>query len=145
MNIDLQKLNYTDKIDINEKISYNEEYLINSDIVSLDNVNVIGNITYDIEDNYVVNLNVNGIMMLHDAINNEIIPYEFAIEIEEILEKSLKSLDLIEFLWHYIVLEVPLRYTLCEDSHQEGNDYRVISEEEYEKTSNNPFKDFHLE
>lgn len=145
MNIDLQKLNYTDKIDINEKISYSEEYLKNSDIVSLNDVTVDGNITYDIEDNYVVNMNVNGVMMLHDAINNEVIPYEFAIEIEEILEKSLKSLDLIEFLWHYIVLEVPLRYTLCEDSRQEGNDYRVISEEEYEKTSNNPFKDFHLE
>ena len=80
----------------------------------------------------------------NDAITYEVIPYEFTIDIEENLGNSLKSLDLIEFLWHYIVLEIPLRYTVSDETIIETNDYRVISEEEY-NNKNNPFKDFYLE
>ena len=64
--------------------------------------------------------------------------------IEENLGNSLKSLDLLEFLWHYIVLEIPLRYTVSEQVPIENENYRVISEEEY-NNKNNPFKDFFLE
>ena len=71
----------------------------------------------------------------------DIIPYDFVVEIEETLENSVKTLDLIEFLWHYIVLEVPLRFTNSETNYVENENYRIISEEEYSK-KNNPFKDF---
>ena len=61
------------------------------------------------------------------------------------LTNSCKSLDLIEFLWHYIVLEIPLRFTTSDASLEIKNDgYQVISEEEY-KNNNNPFKDFFKE
>ena len=144
MQINLQELNYKDEILINDKIVIPLEYLSNSDIIRINYVTVTGNIKYDLEDNYIIKLEVNGQMILHDALTFEEVPYDFSIDIEEILEKSCKSIDLIEFLWHYIVLEIPLRYTLSNlELEVKNNDYQVISEEEYE--DKNPFKDFFKE
>ena len=139
--IDLQKLNYLEKIDINEEVEIPNEYLDNTDIVSLSKIKTNGTITFDANEDYLIKLNISGTMSLHDSITYDIIPYDFEVEIEETLEKSVKTLDFIEFLWHYIILEVPLRYTNTEGAHIEKEGYRVISEEEYSK-KNNPFKDF---
>ena len=139
--IDLQKLNYLDKIDINEEIEIPKDYLENTDIVELSSIKVNGNITLDTEENYLIKLDVSAIMKLHDSITYDLVDYPFTINIEETLENSLKTLDLIEFLWHYIVLEVPLRFTNSEVDLIENENYRIISEEEYSK-KNNPFKDF---
>lgn len=139
--IDLQKLNYLEKIDINEEVEIPKEYLENTDIVSLSKVKTIGTIIFDPEDNYLIKLDISGVMELHDSVTYDIIPYEFSVNIEETLENSEKTLDLIEFLWHYIVLEVPLRFTNSETNYVENENYRIISEEEYSK-KNNPFKDF---
>ena len=139
--IDLQKLNYLEKIDINEEIEIPESFLENTDIVSLSKIKTIGNISFDINSDYLIKLDISGTMNLHDSVTFDIIPYDFSVNIEETLEKSEKTLDLIEFLWHYIVLEVPLRFTNSEEKRIENENYRVISEEEYSK-KNNPFKDF---
>ena len=139
--IDLQKLNYLDKINISEEIEIPKEYLENTEIVSLSKIKTNGNITLDMEGNYLVKIDISGTMSLHDSVTYDIIPYEFMVNIEETLENSLKTLDLIEFLWHYIVLEVPLRFTNSETKYVETENYRIISEEEYSK-KNNPFKDF---
>ena len=141
MNINLTDLSYQDKIKIDEIISYDKEYLKNSDIKSLDNVKVNGEIFKDYENNTAVNLKVEGVMMIVDAITGEDVPYEFSIEIEENLENSLKTLDLIEFLWHYIVLEIPIRYTTS-DTKVLKDKYKDIYDEEEIHEVNNPFKDF---
>ena len=143
MTIDLNKLVYTDKIDINEKISYNDDYIKNNDIKKLENVNVSGKIFKDYEENTVVKLDVVGTMYLIDAITTLEVPYDFKIEIEEILENSQKTLDLIEFLWHYIVLEVPIRFTLS-DIKELKNTYENVFEEG-EETKNNPFEEIFKE
>ena len=96
MIIDLNKLIYSDKILVDEQISYDDKYLNGTDIKKLDNVKVIGSIYKDYEENTVTKLDVVGIMYLVDAITTDIVPYNFSIEIEEILENSLKTLDLIE-------------------------------------------------
>ena len=140
--IDLQKLNYSDTITVDEEVIIPKEYYENTDIVELFNVKVKGNITFSNEDDYLVQLDVVGTMKLHDSITFDLIDYNFTINIEETLENSLKTLDLIEFLWHYIVLEVPLRFTNSEISSVENENYRIISEEEYRR-NNNPFKDFY--
>ena len=139
--INLEELNYKDEIVINEKVVFSRNYYENTDIIRLEDVLVNGKITTDIEYNYIINLDVSGVMYLHDSITFEEIPYPFTIKIEESLENSLKTLDLIEFLWHYIILEVPMRFTNSEISNIETDNYRVISEEEYVK-KNNPFRDF---
>lgn len=145
MEINLQELNYKDKIIIDKKVLIPSDYLKDTEIINLSEVSVKVNIQYDIEDNYVINLEAKGQMMINDAITFDVVPYDFVINIEENLENSCKSLDLIEFLWHYIVLEIPLRYTVsCESLEIKNDDYQVISEEEY-KNNNNPFKDFFKE
>lgn len=143
--IDLQKLNYLEEIDINQEIEIPNSFLDNTDIVSLSKIKAIGIIRFDTEDNYLININLFGIMTLHDSLTYELIEYPFNINVEESLENSLKTLDLIEFLWHYIVLEVPLRFTNSEINYLENDNYRVISEEEYNNKKNNPFKDFFSE
>ena len=127
-------------INIDENVEIPKEYYENTDIINLSKIKTVGNITLK-EEGYFINLDVSGVMDLHDSITYDIIPYEFMVNIEETLENSIKTLDLIEFLWHYIVLEVPLRFTNSETSYIENENYRVISEEEYSK-KNNPFKDF---
>ena len=144
MIIDLNQLLYKDKIEIDETINYKEDYLKNTDILELNDVKVSGIIKNDYEENTVVNLNVLGTMYLTDAITLEKVPYKFEIEIEEILENSLKTLDLIEFLWHYIVLEIPIRYTTSDVSKLKST-YEDVFEEEDAKEVNNPFKDFFKE
>lgn len=142
--IDLKRLNYEKEIKISEEVVIPLEYLDNTDIVSLSKIKVEGNITYNLSEEYLVKLNVSGTMQLHDAITYEICDYPFTISIEETLENLAKTLDLIPFLWHYIILEVPLRFTNSEIDRIENENYRVISEEEYQK-KNNPFSDFFLE
>ena len=139
--IDLLKLNYLDEIVIDEEVEIPNNYLENTDIVSLTKVKTKGNITLDSENNYIIKLDVNASMKLHDSITFKEIPYYFTFKIEETLENSLKTLDLIEFLWQYIILEVPLRFTTSKIDSIETDNYRIISEEEYSK-KNNPFKDF---
>ena len=142
--IDLQKLNYLEEIEINEEVEIPDEYYQDTDIVSLSLIKTCGNITINQDDNYLINLDITGTMDLHDSITYDIIPYEFSINIEETLENSNKTLDLILFLWHYIVLEVPMRFTKSEFNSIKNENYQVISEEEYNK-KNNPFKDFFVE
>lgn len=144
MQIDLNKLIYQDKILIDETIDYSKEYLENTDIISLDNVKVQGSIYIDYEKNNVIELNVNGTMILTDAITTEPVPYDFTIEIAENLENSLKTLDLIEFLWHYIVLEIPIRYSTS-DAQELKDKYANVYLEEEVREVNNPFKDFFKE
>jgi len=144
MEIDLLKLNYSDKIDVDTDINYSDDYLKDSDIIHLNNVHVSGTIKTDIEFNYDVNFTLTGEMIINDSLTGDEVPYKFNTNIEEKLENSLKSLDLIEFLWQYIVMEIPMRFTLCDDLSVKNDDYEVISEEEYKEKKNNPFKDFHL-
>ena len=144
MQIDLNKLNYQAKILIDETIDYSKEYLENTDIISLNNVKFQGSIYVDYEKNNVIELNVEGTMILTDAITTEPVPYDFTIEIAENLENSLKTLDLIEFLWHYIVLEIPIRYSTS-DAQELKDKYANVYLEEEVREVNNPFKDFFKE
>ena len=144
MGIDLTKLNYLEEIDIDENVCFPADVYCNSEIDELKNVQVSGNIVLDEEDNYFIDLNLTGTMMLHDSITYDLVPYEFTVKIEETLEKTEKTLDLISFLWHYIVLEVPLRFTINEGKYPQGENFRIISEEEYSR-KNNPFSNFRIE
>ena len=144
MKIDLLKLNYLNEIKIDEVVEIKNDIYKNTDIVELKDIKVSGNITLDSDDEFLVKLVLDGVMILHDSITYDLVPYKFTVNIEETLENSIKTLDLIEFLWHYIVLEVPLRFTLSDGNYPNNDNYKVISEEEYSKR-NNPFSDFRIE
>jgi uncharacterized protein len=89
-------------------------------IKKLENLKLVGKITYNDFDELDINLKLNGIMYLLDAMTLEEIPYDFESNIEESLEeneiniekyidKSKNILDIQEILWENIVLEVPIR------------------------------------
>lgn len=80
-------------------------------------------------------------MFLTDAITNEQVKYPFSIQIDEILEendenyakyfeKNQNILDIIEFLWENIVLEVPISYTNASGTHLSGQGWELNSKNE---------------
>ena len=77
-------------------------------------------------------------MILEDSISLKEITYPFTFTIEDKLEENelnlKKTIDINEFLWQYIVLEVPIRYTEVKDYNEyHGDGWKLISEEELSK------------
>ena len=67
------------------------------------------------------------------------------LEYDDIIDENCKKreniLDIFQFLWENIVLEVPLQFTKVDDlSKFHGDGWRLIDEDELNK-SNNPFSD----
>ena len=128
-------------INIDEKVTIPKEFYMGSSIKDLSDVNVKGIIKYNLSDEVEIILDVDGIMLLNDAITNEPIKYPFSIKIDEILtendannekyyEKSQNTLDKLEFLWENIVLEVPIRLTNSSGVNLKGNGWELNSKKD---------------
>ena len=159
MEIDLSLLhnNTVSSIDVSGHYNITSEYFDGTDIKKLDDVIVEGSIHRD--EDYSINFvdhircTIEGKMVINDSISLDEIEYPYFIEYDDILEENCKksenTLDIFQFLWENIVLEVPLQFTKVEDlSKFHGDGWRLISEEEL-KDTNNPFnellKDFEKE
>lgn len=147
MNIDLKPFhsNTISEIDISGEYNIPVNYYENSDVLKLDNIKVQGIITKDEELDDNIDCTINGTMMIQDSISLEEVDYPFSIEyndkIEENCKKDENTLDIFQFLWENIVLEVPLQFTKVDDlSKFHGDGWRLISEEELKK-ENNPFSE----
>lgn len=151
MDIDLRKL-YTHvekEIDISGKYDIPNDYYEFSDILELKNIEVHGKITLalqeDLEESEYIKCNIKGIVVVEDSITLEPVDYEISLEyddfVDENCKKSENTLDIFEFLWENIVLEVPLQFTKVKDLNQfKGDGWKLVSEDELTNT-NNPFKD----
>ena len=145
MQIDITKLltHYIDTIEINEEVKIPDNILENSLITKLENVNLDGELFLNEDDNLNLTGKLKGIMILKDDITLEPVEYNFETELEEILEKSKNILDITDILWQNILVEIPSKVrSTDEDINLEGNGWRVISEEQFQKErnkSNNPF------
>ena len=89
---------------------------------------------------------ITGNIIVQDSISLEPLEYPISIEYDDILEENCKknenTLDIFQFLWENIVLEIPLKFTKVEDlSKFHGDGWRLISEEELTQTNNNPFSE----
>ena len=159
MDIDLSLLhsNTKDEIDISNTYSIPKEYYENTDIIKLDNINVIGKINRVLnEENELcdyVEMKIDGVMILPDSISLEEVEYPFSIEYNDFLSETSKKseniLDIFQLLWENIVLEIPLQFTKVKDlSKFHGDGWKLISEED-KVLDNNPFaellKDFDKE
>ena len=137
MNINLNELNYKDKIEINNTFNYPEEYLEKSSIKKLDNVKVEGFIYLNDIDEYIAKLHIYGIMDILDSVTLEEIPYEYDILFDDVIpENNVNNqnlLDIMEFLWQNIVLEVPIRYTKSDADNLKGDNWQVISDNNNEE------------
>lgn len=145
--IDLSSLygNTKSSIDIDEIVSFPSSFLESSDILALRDVHVLGSITKEFEEDLEFSGSVSGIMILEDAISLEEVEYPFSIKIseklQEFMENSQNKLDLVEFLWENIVLEIPLKFTKVTDlSEFHGDGWRLVSDET-RKVEENPFSE----
>ena len=133
-------LNLLPKV-FDEDIIIPENFYKGTSIKDLSKVKVVGSIKYNVIDEVVIDLDVRGEMLLIDAITNEPIKYPFSIKILEnlaeidakYLEKSQNTLDIIEFLWENIVLEVPIRVTKSTGVSLHGDGWQLNEDENKDK------------
>ena len=131
-------------VEIDTIVKIPEDFYLKTSIKNLSDVKVKGIIKYNASDEVVVNLEVDGVMELNDAVTNELINYPFSFEIDEnleeneencakYLEKSQNILDIIEFLWENIVLEVPIRITKSTGVSLHGDGWQLNEDENKDK------------
>ena len=149
MRIDLTNIlaNIVSAININEQVIIDDEMLKTSNIRRLDNTMFKGRIFKDYEDNLVLEGNITGTMVLPDDITLKDVNYEFKSEIFEYIEEVFaidkNSIDILDYLWQNILVEVPLKVRSNEDDNitLKGDGWRLITEEELNNRSNRPFSD----
>ena len=145
MEINLTKLltRESNYISIVEEVNIPKELIEGSLIDDLNNVILNGKVKFDSEDELVLTGDLTGTMVLKDDITLEPVNYEFAIQIEEFLDKNQNILDITEILWQNILVEIPSKVRATdEDIELSGDGWRVISEEKFMKernSANNPF------
>lgn len=151
MDIDLKLLHTgtVDNIDISGNYNLDKEYYKDTDIIRLDEVIVDGKVERKYNDDEelddYVTCSIKGKMVIPDSISLEEVEYPYEVEYEDFLgentKKSENILDIFEFLWENILLEVPLQFTKVRDlSKFHGDGWRLLSEEE-KILENNPFSD----
>ncbi len=151
MNIDLSLLHskIEEEIDISNTYTIPKEYYENTDVIDLSNIKVVGTIfekDNELEDTTdYIECKIEGNMTIKDSISLEPINYPFSIEYDDFIEENCKinenTLDIFQFLWENIVLEVPLRFSEVKDlSKFHGDGWKLVSEEEH-ISSNNPFSE----
>jgi len=133
-------------IDIDENFTIPKENYANTEIIDLEEVKVTGNLTYPSDDNLFLDIECSSTMELNDSVSLEPVLYPFSFKISEnvveFLEKDQFTLDIISILWENIVLEIPIRYSeVTNYDEYKGDGWRVISEDEKNVNTNNPFKD----
>lgn len=158
MNIDLTKLitNIEEEIDINIDLEFDESKLQETSIKRLEKVTFSGFVTKLYNNDYQISGCLSGTMILPDDITLEDVEYKFSTQIEEEFsefnenyDNNLKiiqnRLDISEFLWQNILVEIPLKVVNEKNKNLtlKGDGWRLISEEELEKDLNNnsPFSE----
>lgn len=144
MNIDLTVLknNLSNKIDIDINYSFNEEELKSTEIRKLDNVNINGCIKKDVLNNEVLDVIVEGVMILPCARTLKDVKYPFSLkingEINDLMEETTgnlknfeNSIDIFQIIWENILMEIPMRVVSedAEDFKTEGNGWKLITDE----------------
>ena len=112
MEFDLNSLNTKQKIIIDTKVTFPKEDLEKAGILDMDEVSVKGEITNNREEN-ILNLTIKGKMILPCNLTLEPVDYPFSIEIEEnlneIIENSQKTIDILPIIWENILMEIPMK------------------------------------
>ena len=143
MNIDLHPLHhhFQDKISINGEYLIDSSYYKNSEILSIDPVIVEGDILQKENDDGqledYISCSIKGFIYIEDSVSLEKIKYPIFIEFDDFIEENAyfnqNVLDIFEFLWENILLEVPLHYTEVKDFDSfQGDGWKLIHEDEVE-------------
>ena len=153
MEIDLSLLHSgtVSEVDITNKYTIPKEYFENAGVLELSNIEVTGKVYRGVAeedvDDYAdyITCSITGNMIIEDSISLDPVEYPFTIEYDDILEENCKksenTLDIFQFLWENIVLEIPLQFTKVKDlSKFHGDGWKLIREDDL-VASNNPFSE----
>ena len=132
-------------IDIDLTYSFTKEELEGTDLLSLNDVKIIGSIKKNAIDDIEIHLSVNGVMEIPCAITLVPVNYSFSFEIEGTREELLQEdeenvkkdeniLDIFPIIWENILMEIPMRVVSpgAEDklTNLKGDGWKVITEDE---------------
>jgi uncharacterized protein len=137
MVIDLTKLAKDKPADISENIVIPNDKLKEANIISMDPIKVIGSISKDDFEDYFLNIDITGKMVLPCSRTLEPVDYPFQIKVSENLEedenfkKSQKTIDILPIIWENILLEIPMRIISPKASQMKtkGEGWELITEE----------------
>lgn len=156
MNIDLIKLitNNVEELLIDDEVIIPDSWFSDTSIKRLENVKFSGEVTKLWDGPYQIIGKISGVMILPDDVTMEDVSYSFVSEIEEEFDensgnddKKLKivqnSLDITEFLWQNILVEIPSKVVgdRTSDLTLEGDGWRLITEEELKARNKSPFSE----
>ena len=160
MNIDLTNLviGVDEEIVIDESLEFSSEMFSGTLIRELKNIMFSGSIEKLCDDTYQLSGKITGVMVLPDDITLESVDYSFESVIEEKFsefdnsgEKSLEivknRLDITEFLWQNILVEIPPKIVSEKNKNltMRGNGWRLVTEEELKNNDSNdsPFSELY--
>lgn len=144
MNIDITRLKsgIDSQVEIDMLYSFDKEMLKKTDIISLDNISVKGYITSNSIDDYDLDVNVDGIMVLPSSLTLEPTDYKFSIKIEgnidellkeinETLKKNQNTIDILPIIWENILMEIPMKVVSkdANTSNLKGDGWEFVTNE----------------
>lgn len=120
-------------INIDNEYVIPEDYYEDTSIEELSNIKAQGVIREGLSGEVEVNLDVLGVMKLRDSVTNEVIDYPISLKIDgnlhDLCENCENTLDIIEFLWENIVLEVPIAVTNSSGAELSGDGWCLNRED----------------
>ena len=141
MIIDLTKMIYNNlyKIPIDGVINICDDAISNTDIRRISPVKVNG-FLYNNDEEYELNINIKGEMILPCARTLKDVKYPFDIDINEIIDEKNEfdvkiiqnRLDIFPIIWENILMEIPMRVVSpdAEDIKLSGDGWKLITDEE---------------
>ena len=140
MQFDLNSLNTKQKIIIDTIVNFPKEDLEKAGILNMGEVSVQGEIINNIEQT-IIKLTIKGKMTLPCNLTLEPVDYPFSLEIEEnldeIIENSQKTIDILPIIWENILMEIPMRVISpkAKNMKTKGEGWELITDSE--KQANN--------
>lgn len=128
-------------IDVDINYSFSKEELENTDILEFNDCKVVGTISNGYDD-FILNLNVLGIMVLPCSVSLKPVNYPVDIKIEGnfkdlFTEKDINvknSIDIFPIIWENILMEIPLKVVSDDltDVKTSGEGWQLITEKQGE-------------
>lgn len=145
MEFDLTRLNSNidSYLDVDLVYTFSKDKLEGTDLTSLDDVKISGTISKDSIGSFIIDVNVEGVMVLPCSITLDPVSYPFSInisgdleemmkEIDENAKKIVNSIDIFPIIWENILMEIPSKVTSPKASNMnlEGEGWKLVTEKD---------------
>lgn len=129
-------------VEINTEVTFPKEELEKSGIIDIKSLKVEGFLSKNNQDEYILNVELNGTLVLPCAVSLKPVDYKINTKIEgnvyEMLEETLKNykktektIDILLIIWENVLMEIPIRVVSDDlgDIKTKGNGWELITGE----------------